>query len=57
MVGGELVLDDKVEDGAGGGEPALQEEDGEGGVDHQELAARGRRWLLTNSPTTGFATD
>ncbi len=51
MLDGELVLDDKVEDGAGGGEPPLQEQDHQGGVHHQELTTRGRARLLTHSPT------
>jgi hypothetical protein len=46
---GQFILDDKVEDGAGGGEPALQEEDDQGGVDHQELIASRWGWFLTHS--------
>ncbi len=49
-VGGQLVLDDKVEDGTVGGEPALEQEDGQGRVDHQELTAWGRSRLLAYRP-------
>ena len=52
----QLVLDDKVEDRAGGCEPPLQEQDGEGGVHHEELAARGRSRLLTHSPAHKHST-
>jgi hypothetical protein len=48
-VRGQFVLDDKVEDGAGGVEPPLQEQDDQGGVHHQELTACRWRWLLTHS--------
>ena len=49
LVSAELVLDDKVEDGAGGLLPLLQSEDGEAGVGDDEGGLCWRLRLVSHS--------